>query len=83
MKGMKGEDKPKGGLLAILAGKPKMGDDEEMEGEGDGMESAKMTAAEDAIAALKSGDASALSDALQRHYDACSGMGDSEESGEY
>lgn len=34
--------------------------------------STKISAARAALAALKSGDAKALADALQRHYDACS-----------
>jgi hypothetical protein len=71
-----------GGALLAFLGKPKGGESDESgeygEGadlEGDGMESAKMTAAEDAMAAFKSGDATALSDALTRHYDACAGGG--------
>lgn len=65
----------KGGALLAFLGKPK-GPAEEGEDMGDegGTESAKMTAAEDAMAAFKSGDATALSDALSRHYDACAGM---------
>ena len=69
-----------GGALLAFLGKPKGGESDESGedaelGEGDGMASAKMTAAEDAMAAFKSGDATALSDALTRHYDACAGMG--------
>ncbi len=77
----------KGGALLAFLGKPKgpaeEGEEPESDDMGDDMGSVKMSAAEDAIAALKSGDATALSDALTRHYDACSGMGspmaDSEE----
>lgn len=69
-----------GGALLAFLGKPKgsaeEGDEDMPETEpGGDMESVKMSAAEDAIAALKSGDATALSDALTRHYDACSGAG--------
>lgn len=62
----------KGAALLMALGKPKGGSEmDPPEGESDGMGGAKMTAAEDALAAFKSGDASALSDALTRHYDAC------------
>ncbi len=67
------------GLLALI-GKPKGGppgdepDGDEMLPPEDGepsMDAAKTMAAEDALAALESGDAEALSDALTRHYEAC------------
>ena len=74
------KDGGKGGALLAFLGKPKGepgGDGEDMAEDDDGgMASAKMTAAEDAMAAFKSGDATALSDALTRHYDACAGMPD-------
>ncbi len=69
----------KGGALLAFLGKPKgpaeEGEETEMPDEdmGGDMESVKMSAAEDAMAAFKSGDATALSDALTRHYDACAG----------
>ena len=71
--------KPKG-ILALAIGKPKP-DGEEPSGEGDRMEDAKMTAAQDAMDAFKSGDAAMFSDALARHYEACQmagGYGDEE-----
>lgn len=43
----------------------------------------KMRAAEDALEAFKSGDASALNDALSRHYRACASEGSSDGEGAY
>jgi hypothetical protein len=66
-------DKKKGALLLAL-GDPEGGGDEELDGEDEGLdlgEEMGMTAAEDAIAAMKKGDASALHDALKRHYESC------------
>lgn len=60
------------GLLAIF-GKPKGSEDgpgEDSDDAGD-MESAKMTAAEDAMSAFEAKDVGMLSEALQRHYEAC------------
>lgn len=64
---------------AILAigGPPLIGDDEEEEDmpeskPGKGMEQMKLAAANRALKAFKSGDVSALSEALSDHYDACS-----------
>lgn len=71
------KDGGKGGALLAFLGKPKGASEDSEEpdmGDEGGTESAKMTAAEDAMAAFKSGDATALSDALSRHYDACAGM---------
>jgi hypothetical protein len=64
---------PKGGLLAAL-GKAG-GEDEESEPSDVGV---KARAAKDVLRAVKSGDASALSAALERHYSAC-GMGSDDE----
>ena len=67
----------KGGALLAFLGKPKgpAEEGEEMDpDDGGDMESVKMSAAEDAMAAFKAGDSTALSDALTRHYDACAGM---------
>jgi hypothetical protein len=61
------------GLALLLGSKPKGGSDMgPPEGKDDeGMSSAKMTAAEDLIAAQESGDAKGVADAFQRMYDAC------------
>lgn len=69
-------------LMALALGKPKAGaaaDDDDDEPAADMGGGAKMTAAKDALAAFKSGDASALSQALTDHYDACAAGGDEEE----
>jgi hypothetical protein len=58
----------KGSGLLLALGKPKPGGDEPP---GDGAESIKMNAAEDLIAAQKSGDAKGVADAFKRMYDAC------------
>lgn len=68
------------GLLAILA-KPK-GGAMPPKGDGDeggGMESVKMSAAEDIIAATSAKDPKMLADAFTRMYDACKTGGGPEE----
>lgn len=55
--------------LSKLLGGAGMADDVEGEGEGGG--DSKIDAAKDLIAALKGGDAAAVSLALERHYEAC------------
>lgn len=70
-------------LMALALGKPKAGAEEHPDDEGEGDEDmgggAKLAAAKDAIAAFKSGDAAALSQALTDHYDACAAAEGSEE----
>lgn len=66
---MKGPKKPKGDLLLALGVEP--GGEEGDADEADTGADMRMTAADDAIAAIKKGDAAALDDALGRHYEAC------------
>jgi hypothetical protein len=66
----------KDGLAIILASKAKKKPDADLgaapEGEDGGdMEEGKMAAAEDVMAAMKSGDAQAFKDALQDFVDLC------------
>lgn|GEM_PF-2080186 len=67
-----------GGLLSIELSPPPKGKESgevEMEDEADGeagdMEAAKLDAARAVLAAMKKGDAQALSDALEEHKAAC------------
>jgi hypothetical protein len=77
-------DKKKGALLLALGDPEGGGDDDELEGD-EGLdlgEEMGMTAAEDAIAAMKKGDAGALHDALKRHYESCVMAGPASEESE-
>jgi len=58
-------------LMTALKGAPVAAEPDDMGG-------AKQRAAKDVLRALKSGDAAALSSALERHYSACSGAPEAE-----
>lgn len=70
-------------LMALALGKPKAGAedaDEEGDGDTDVGSGAMMSAAEELLAAVKSGDAKGVSQALHDHYNACVAAEGSEES---
>ena len=65
-------------ILALGLGKPK-GDDDMAPPEEEDRSDAETMAAEDMISAMKSGDASAMSDAMKRFGKACGWTGSSSE----
>jgi len=67
-------------LLAMLAPKRASSGEAEDKGSDFGSEG-KLAAAEDILAAIKKGDAMALSDALEAHAACCEDMGEGEEEG--
>ena len=70
-------------LLAMLAPKKGSASSGEAEGEGSDFPSeGKISAAEDILAAIKKGDAMALSDALEAHAACCADMGNDEDEDE-
>lgn len=66
-------------LLAMLA--PKKRASVEPEDKGSFASEGKIAAAEDILAAIKKGDAMALSDALEAHAACCAEMGDDDDEG--
>jgi len=67
-------------MLALGIGKKKP--DEKSKSDTSGHDDALMTAAHDILDAVKNDDASALSDALERHYQACETSGADESDNE-
>ena len=69
-------------FLALLAPKKGAASSGEAEDEGSDFASeGKISAAEDILAAIKKGDAMALSDALEAHAACCADMGEDDEEG--
>lgn len=68
-------------LLAMLAPKKGAGVEPQEDEGSDFASEGKMAAAEDILAAIKKGDAQALSDALEAHAACCADMSEGEEEG--